>query len=370
MPDAPGMQSIVGASLFSAAASLPLHLMPFIVAALAADSRISLAQAGWIATAFAAGQLICTVVLPTVGARRLGLTGGALAAATAAAIPWLAGPSEVHVLPVHWFALGAACGALQFLGATAAAEARDRTRAFGLRLCFILLVGGLATWAMALDRGEAGYSTIARQLGVVLAILGGCATWLYRPTALGPREAGAATIGWCHLPVLALVFVVFAAQPGFWAYAVAGAHRRGMEISALAYAISVCKIAAAGVLWYALRHSGRNGLLLPGAVLAAGVLLMASAHQGGVFFVGAILRELGVTLLSVRFQAEVVIRSGSAVGPWLAATVFAGAALGPLVHGWAIAADVQAAFIAFTMLAALLPGIWAYVSRPLSPAVS
>src|SRR5262245_59010132 len=73
--------ALVGASLLSAAGSLPLHLMPLIVVSLVADQRTSIAQAGWVASAVLLGQLLTSLALPTLAVRtvnRLPVSGVAL----------------------------------------------------------------------------------------------------------------------------------------------------------------------------------------------------------------------------------------------------------------------------------------------------
>jgi hypothetical protein len=354
------MRPIVGASFFSAAASLPLHLMPFLVAAIAADGRMPLAQAGWIASAFAAGQLACTLALPMLGARSLSASVAALAAGVAALLPWLAGEAPVHALPGPWFVVGLACGALQFLGATAAAAAVDRARAFGWRLCFVLVASAAATLLFAQDNGAGGYFRAVCQIGVAVGVLGALGTMLYRPPATAGGRAADVLGAGGHWPALSLVFIVFAAQPGFWAYAVEEGQRRGLEMAGMAYAVAACKVVAALGLWVNIHrpHGSAQGMLWPGVLLAAGVLVIVNATGTGVFMAGALLREVGVTLLSVRFQAAVVAKAGPASGPWLAATIFAGAAAGPLAHGWALEAGYPLWFTGFACVAALVPFAW------------
>jgi hypothetical protein len=352
------MYPVLGASLLSAAASLPLHLMPFLVVSLVAQARLPLEQAGWIASAYMVGQLLSAVALPVLGVARLRLAPAAAAASLVAVGPWLSYHGSAPALLAAWFAVGTACGTLQFLGATTAAAARRKTAAFALRLCVILSASGMAI-ALLGSRADFGdYGTLAWQMGLILALLGASGLALYRPPpAAAPRPH---PLPGPQLWGLVALFLVFAGQPGFWAYAVQGAQHRGLEVGAVALAVAASKVMSALLLAAAVRRpsNARAGLLGPGLVVGAGILLMSGATSLAPFLVGVLLWEMAVNLLSVRFQAAAVQHAGAACGPWLTAAIFLGAAAGPLLHGLAIQAQVQSLFIAFACMSALVPFAW------------
>lgn len=363
------MYPVLGASLLSAAASLPLHLMPFLVVTLVAEARLPLAQAGWIASAYMGGQLLAAALLPAAGMTRLSARHAAVAALVLAAGPWLSVRADARDLLACWFGVGVACGALQFLGATTAAASPQRLAAFSLRLGAILVASSAAIVVLNVLAGFAGYAALATQLCLILALLGAAGLALYRPPPQQPPNAEAGSNRRVHWLGLAAVFVVFAGQPGFWAYAVQGAQQKGIALQGMAYAIAACKALSVLVLIAAIRRTqpAPQALLGPGLAVGAGVLVMAHATQLAPFIVGVLLWELAVNVLSVRFQAAVVSQAGSNAAPWLAATIFLGAAAGPVLHGLAIQAQARGLFVMFAAASALVPYLWS-LRRPVAAA--
>lgn len=355
------MYPVFGASLLSAAASLPLHLMPFLVVTLVAQARLPVEQAGWIASVYMAGQLASAIALPVLGVARLGLAPAAAAAGVLAVGPWLSHRGDAPELLAAWFVIGVGCGTLQFLGATTAAAARRKAAAFALRLCAILFAGALTIVLLAWHAGFDDYGEVAWQMGLVLGLLGATGLVFYRPPPPPPvlvRPLPALARG----PVWALlaVFLVFAGQPGFWAYGLQSAQDRGIDMSGMALAVAASKAISALMLIAAVRRPAetQGGLLGPGLAVGAGVLLMSGATALPAFVLGVLLWEASVNLLSVRFQAAVVQHTGAASGPWLTAAIFLGAAAGPVLHGLSIQAGMQPLFIAFACASALVPFAW------------
>jgi hypothetical protein len=351
-----------GASLLSGAASLPLHLMPLVVAILSSQGRLGVVQAGWIASAYMVGQLVGTLALPGLRFSRLSKAQAGVAAATIlAALAWsslLAGAALV--LP--WLVVGLACGALQFLGASTAAAAPDRASAFAMRLGTALLVSGIAITALQLADGFASYSSLVVALGVFFLVLLAVGIALYRQPDAGastqatPVAAGKAKSG------LVLVFLLFLGQTGFWAYAVQQVGQSGVSLSHGAYAIALCK-ATAGVFLLARRTRNKGGpdVLVPGLVVLCAVLLMATAWNAIAFVAGLLAWELAFNLLSARVQALVSQHNPAYVGRWLTAAVFLGAAAGPAIHGIAISANAGWLFIAFACASAVFPWLWLWL---------
>lgn len=368
---APGL---LGASLLAASASVPLHLMPLLVVAVAAQGRLPLAEAGWVGSAYMVGQLATTIGLPALKARRLGRSAAALAAAALLVALMVSSGQAAAGLLGCWLAVGAACGALQFIGATTAAAASDRQRAFAQRLGVTLLVSGAVIVAVQAQRGFASYSVLAAQLVGMASVLLALGVALYR-TPGAPQEVcgtgpGSAAPARPHLPLgLVVLFLLFVGQPGFWAYAVQGAQQRGIVFEHLAYSIALCKAVAGVVLLVQARQrggdepAGRPGLWLPGLAVALGVAGMALGGHAAAFTAGLLVWELGLNVLSARLQAAVVQDSPAVAGPWLAATVFLGAAAGPALHGLAIGAGAPMAFAVYAALCALLPAAWLAFSR-------
>lgn len=361
------MLPLFGASLLSAAASLPLHLMPLLVVALVTESRLPFAQAGLIASAYMVGQMVATLGLPALKFVRLKRIHAVFAAGILLASVLLSASLSSQAMLACWFVIGAACGALQFLGATTAAAAANRQSAFALRLAVTLLVSGFAIVAVQLTGGFAGYAFLMMQLGVVFLVITGVGLALYRtpsvaqpvpPSVAGPAKAAVRPD---RLIGLVVIFLLFVGQPGFWAYAVQNVQQRDVVLDHLAYAIAFCKTAAGLVLLVGVMRppdKAKDGLFYPGLVVALGVVGMATAGDAVSFVLSLLLWELGLNVLSARLQAAVVQDNPATAGPWLVGAVFLGAATGPLLHGFAIQAQVPMVFAAYACLSALIPVAW------------
>jgi hypothetical protein len=345
-------------------ASLPLHLMPLIVVAVVADSRLSLAQAGWIASAYMLGQLCVVLSLPALGYRSLARSAAFLAATVltvaAAATNGLTG--LIMLLP--WFFIGAGGGMLSFLASTTAAAADNRAQAFGLRLGITLLLGGAAFFLPKLFGNVINYSALAWQITAAFLVLSALGLLLYRePVYANAQRAKPITAAPSSLLGLGIAFLFFVGQPGYWAYAMHNAKQRGVALDEVTNAIGLCKmIAGAFVLWVAVRATGpgqTNSLIKPAWVVVAGIGLMATANTPWLFVAGVLAWELGVNTLSVRVQTAVVQQDPATSGPWLTAAICLGAATGPALHGFTAAQGSAWVFAVYACLSALIPFFWA-----------
>lgn len=149
-------------------------------------------------------------------------------------------------------------------------------------------------------------------------------------------------------------------QPGFWAYAVQGAQQRGVVVDHVAYAIAFCKAVSGVVLLAGVlrkQEKTKEGLFWPGVGL--GVAGMAISRDVATFFLGVLVWELALNILSVRSQARVVRENPAAAGPWIAGAVFLGAATGPALHGLGIQTGTAFVFVAHSCLCGLFPFLWA-----------
>jgi len=358
------MYPVLGASLLSAAASLPLHLMPFLVLTVAAEGKLPLAQAGLIASAYMVGQLIATITLPALKFSRLSRSQAAASVAVLLAAAWVSAQLSSQAVVACWLVIGGACGALQFLGTTTAAAASNRQAAFALRLSAILFVSSIAIVALRLGSGFGGYGPLMSQVALIFAVLtiGGLIFYKEPPVAAAPQPQKTQATVPRHVSGLAVLFLLFVGQPGFWAYAVQGAQQRGIVVEHIAYAIAFCKgISGLVLLAGALRESqqAKEGLFWPGLGVALGVAGMALSSDLLPFLLGMLVWELALNVLSVRFQAAVARENPTAASPWLAGAIFLGAATGPALHGLGIQTGTASAFVTYSCLSALLPFLWA-----------
>lgn len=376
------MQAIVGASLLSAAASLPLHLLPLLIASVIAEGRLPLAQAGWIATACMSGILVASIAQPSFGLKRISPMQAVGAIAAVLAGMWASTQAmSPRLMLACWFVIGLGGGVLHFLATTTAAAEKNRESAFSIRLAITLLVSGCVVFVVQHLRGFGTYSLLSVYLFVALAILTSLGWALYTPPMLAqsalsqqanesnqPNElsdrnqAKKPAFRPRHFLGLAIIFGLFLGQQGFWAYAVETVKLRGVDIAHLAYAIAASKIMAAGLLYLNAKRPLTSLLpakfSLPGIGLACAVLLMAGAQHAFVFMLGVLLWEIALNILSARTQAAVVKNNPQFGGGWLTAAVFLGAALGPALHGLLLQAQLGLIFWLFASLSALLPFAW------------
>ena len=361
------MRVLIGASVLSAAGSLPLQILPFLVLTLVSEGRVDIAFAGWVGSAFLVGMLSSALLLPALRVSRLNRW-HALGAVGAIVLS-LALSIGSNLLPLFlalWFVVGFACGGLQFLGATTAAAAANKPQAFALRLAVALIVASGVIVALAQFSGQRSYTTLAYFLIGTFGLAACIGLALYRnlPAPLpvaGGAAASSTSRSWSGLMV---VFAFFVGQPGFWAYAMQSASQRGLDLRDAALVIASSKMVSALVLLYSSKSnapaSGLRGLLGLGCAIAAGILVMTSSGVVIAFFVGFLLWELALNVLSARLQGIVVAASPGHAGVWITGAILLGAATGPIAHGAAIGGGIGLAFISYSALSGLFPFLWAW----------
>jgi len=357
-----------GASLLSAAASLPSHLMPLLLVAVLADGRLVLPEAGWITSTYLLGQMTTTLGLPALGFRRITRGQAFVAAGGFVALLLLSIGLAGFALLSCWWAMGAACGGLQFLATTTAANAQNRADAFSLRLAISLVLSGSMILCLQWLRGFGSYGPLALQLAPVIALILFAGLCLYRPPVPQDQNARASSL----VPSqeqrpwgLVAVFVLFAGQTGIMAYAVQAARHRGLALEHATFALGICKLAAGVALFISMKYlasESRQRLGPPGVVLALAVAGMVASTDTLSFMVSLLLWELGINVLSARLQPLVVQENPRIAGAWLTGALFVGGAAGPALHGASFQFGMPELFQVFAIVSALVPAAWA-VSR-------
>jgi MFS family permease len=361
--------TLVGASLLSAGGSLPWQLMPLIIAALVVDSRTSIAQAGWVASAVLLGQLSASLAVPALGVQIVS-RGFAIAVALALLLGLAASTlGGIAALYTGWFLIGGCCGVLQYLGVVAASIDSRPAFAFSLRLSIVLMLAGTVVGALQATNVFVSYFSTMAALGAVFVPLLATGIALYDPPRpnLDPAEQYASDrSAFRKFSGLGAIYLLFVGQVGFLAYAVQSAMDRGMAIEEAAWAVAAMKIVSGAWLLY-MAQTGFQTTLRPrflelGGVLAASVVVVSyTGHLVG-FFLGLIAFEIAFNTLVPRLQAKVILGARQFAGRWLTAALLLGAASGPPLHGAAISAGAGWYFICFAVLSALLPSLWAKLS--------
>lgn len=353
---------VVGACIVSAAGSLPLHMMSFMVALAIAEGRLGIGEAGWISSCFVAGIFTATVALPLAGFQRVTTIWALMGVVVLATALWLGEGYGAAYLLGGWVAVGGVCGTLLFLGSSSAAAYSDRHFVFGLRLALVLfaaaaVIGGAhAFGAFATYRGAAAALAVGFALACCLGLV-----W-YRPPSAIDREASASPMvrnldrRWDGLLVAVLFF---AGQPGFMAYAAHLAIANGVPSAELpaVYAAGKAIGAVALLKWGANARAGAPNYKL-GLLLGLAIVAMAAAQEIVLFSCGLVLWEITVNAQSARLQATLVNQQPFRAAMWLPAAVAIGAGVGPVIHGGLLGQTAGHWFVVYSVLSGLLPAAW------------
>jgi hypothetical protein len=357
--------SVVGASLMSSAAAVPLTLMPLLVLAVLQEGRLPAAQAGWVGSAYMLGQLFAVLVLPALGAQRVLRPTAAAAVVVLVGATFLSSKGGNAVLLGSWLLIGTVCGCFHFLATTTAAVSTDPRFAFSFRMAVSSTTGGAVTVVLQLASGFVDYPTLSTKLALAFAAVAGVGLLLYRtpsfaPAAIRPRSTSAlsarARAGFF------VIFLLFMGQHGLWAFGVSQAQQRGLVLDHVMWAIALCKFAGAAVVlgngFRGRNTSEASSVLLPAIAVAAGNGCIALSAQAPVFWVGLLLWEVGMNVLSARLQTVLAQQSPQQAGMWMTGAIFMGAAGGPALAGLAVSVGSFGAFAMFGIGTALVPCLW------------
>ncbi|MGI9492926.1 MAG: hypothetical protein ACR2QF_11060 [Geminicoccaceae bacterium] len=360
--------ALFGAILLSAVGSLPLHLIPLILVTLIADGRVSLAEAGWIASAILLGQLLSSLTLPTLKitvVRRMPAFGAALLLLAGLAMTTTTGPIGLYL---GWFVVGCSAGVLMFLGTVSAAHYRNTTFAFSMRLSVVLCLAGSMIAGLLISQALGSYSALLTMLLLIFSLLLTLGLLLYDPVTRVAKPIDEGRARRWHTPqILGLIalFILFIGQTGFLAYVAQGAIDRGMTIAESIWAIVAMKIVAgiwlAGNAIHGAANGRRHRLLEFGILLAISLCVASQTTMPLILLLSLLTFEIAFNTLSARFQAALANANRHVAGQWLTATLLMGAAFGPPLYGAAIGANLGFYFILFALCSAIIPAIWAKV---------
>lgn len=369
--DLPGRRRhLVGASLVSAAGSLPMHLLPVTITAVVASTSASPETAGLIASAMLIGQLVSSIGLPLLQVTTISrLWAAAVSLALLAGLA-LSGSDGFVTLLGGWFLVGLCCGALLFLGTVSAAHFATPSLAFTLRLGVVAVLAGASTGLIQVTGAAGTYGMYLVWFGVALAAILAAGNLLYAPIPPVERAADPADdAGFTAKMAAGLVaaFVLFVGQTGLVAYVLFSAVDRGMDLSSAAWAFAACKIGSGIWLVVASRVAKPGSSVLRmtvlGVLVAIGGYGMSKAAEIQYLFGFLFLFQVGFNSLSAQMQGSIAATGPKVTSRWIAGTLLLGAASGPPLYGWAIGAGLAAEFVAFAVATALLPVVWRVVCR-------
>lgn len=358
--------ALFGAILLSAVGSLPLHLIPLTIVALIADGRVSIAEAGLVASAILLGLVLSSLTLPVLKVSivpRMSALAAVILLILGLATTLLAGLTSLYL---GWCLVGISCGVLMYIGTSSASHYGRTTLAFSLRLGVVMILAGSIAGSLLMSNALASYQSFLTVLFLMFSFISVAGLLLYSPVVLdiklttydqkhrwqAPQATGLLTI-----------YVLFVGQAGFFAYVVQGALDRGMTFAASIAAMATMKVLAGvllvGVAKLAGRRELRDRFLEIGILLATGVAIASHTRDITSFFLGLLIIEIAFNTLSARLQARVAETNRLFAGQWITATMLLGAACGAPLHGAAISADLSFYFLLLAMGSAILPAIWA-----------
>src|SRR5262245_6145438 len=237
---------LFGACLLSSVGSLPLHLAPLIVATLIADSRASVAGAGWVPSVMLLGQLSTSLALPILRMHHVGRIPAIVAAILLLIGLGISSSADFARALLGWFLVGQCCGVLMYLGTIAASVSSRLVLAFSLRLAIVLILAGSVSGVLQMSAAFISYNDLWSQLVLILVPILVCGLVMYRPAGesratIENAPGGTWTGG--QLSGLAAIYFLFVGLTGFLAYVVQQALTRGMIFEDMVWSIAAMKVA-------------------------------------------------------------------------------------------------------------------------------
>ena len=159
-----------GASLISAVGSLPLHVLPILIASTVVKGTLAISEAGWVAAALMLGNLTSSIALPSLGFKSLSLRQVLLAVVLFIGGMTLTSSGSVAVLLFGWLLTGLACGAMLFFGVTVMSSNAKLRWAFTVRLGYVLALASAVALLMLALQTWSSSSSYLHLLSVVLAV--------------------------------------------------------------------------------------------------------------------------------------------------------------------------------------------------------
>lgn len=361
---------LIGASLISAAGSLPTHLLPVTITAVVAGTSASPETAGLIASAMLIGQLTSSIGLPLLKVTAISrLWAGAVSVALLAGLV-LSGADGLATLLGGWFAVGLCCGILLFLGTVSAARFDRPSLAFTLRLGVVLVLAGAATGLIQISGAAGSYDTYLLWFGVSIAAVLAVGNLLYAPIPAVEPDGDGAGGGRFTMAMgagLVAAYILFVGQTGLVAYVLFSAVERGMDLASAAWAFAAGKVGS-GIWLVTASRLSRPGssvfrMTVLGVLVAAGGYGMSKAGEIQFLFGFLIVFQIAFNSLSAQMQGSIAAIGPKITGRWIAGTLLLGAASGPPLHGWAIGAGLEPEFVVFAVATALLPVVWRVLCR-------
>jgi hypothetical protein len=365
------MIQLFSASLLSLVGSIPMHLLPLLIAAVVAEKRMSIENAGWLGSALLLGQLLIVLILPILKINLITRTGAIYACIVMLIGLLIVSFHDIKYILFGWFLIGLACGCLQFLGTTTAAQHKDKIFAFTFRLIIILFFTGILIAGMKFFTNKETYNSLIFLLILITFSLATIALSVYKisnekllliKNNLSHKKPISSNIK-IDLLGLSTIFILFMTVYGYWVYLVHSTSSRGLPTENVAWIIAITKVIGAFFLLFMLTTSiGKKNksisLLFPSIFTSIGIASTALATSIEIWSIGLLFIELGFNALSARVQAVLMQRNFENTGNWLTCAILVGAAFGPLVYGSLISYNIGIWLILFTVFSVFVPAVF------------
>lgn len=339
-------RSLLSACTLSGSGAMPLHLRSVLVAVLVSDGITSVSGAGIVGGLILLGQCIMAALLAIANVKQITrhhiIVVSAILMASLAASPF--------ALYASWFIVGLCCGVLQFVGTLATALHPQQTYAFRVRLGFSLSLAG-STAAVLLLMPLKSYTLLLLVLALVFSLMLTTGTSLLQPMRAPPRKVGKSDSDKLKYVVLAMIFLLYVGQGGLLAYILQQGTQRGFTLTETIWALAIVKIVAGTLLLVA--RSQKISLWVLSIVLAVANVVVMTTTSLPLFVAGFFLLELGFNFMGARLQALTASIAPVFAGQWLVSVYLLASAIGPVLQGYALEADLP--FLTFAVIAALLP---------------
>jgi hypothetical protein len=360
-------QLLLAGCLLTAIGWLPVHLMPFSIAAAISTLGLSTVEAGSMATTFFLGQLLSATLLPatikTTPNKATLLYIVFLSAFGAYATSLVPKP---FFFPV-WFVYGILNGVILYAGATTIAHYHNRPLAFTLRISIVSLLAGLAIATAFFLKLDSNYDRFLLHICTICALTG-CLLLFLLPSGIKfqieQKEKSQYTPPFTLGIGLVLFFIFIVGQLGFISYAIEFGVKRGFLFEEMTFSVACSKIAAAAILFkIALGYSSSEYMkkVLYGTVaLTLSILLINYSSTTTLFMVGFFIWETSVNMTSSLMQGVIINLNPVKISRLIIAVLLAGSGAGPLVSSLFIEMNNWEIFLGFCIVSSCIPLGWVF----------
>ncbi len=358
-------QLLLAGCLLTAIGWLPVHLMPFSIAASISTLRFSTVEAGSMATTFYFGQLLSATLSPAIIKTAINKTTlicivflSAFGAYTTSLVP------KMFFFPV-WFIYGILNGVLLYVGATTIALYHNRPLAFTVRISTVSLLAGLAIATAFLLKLDSNYNRFLLHICIICALTGFLLFFLFPNKIVFQQEQqkkfqDAVQNTWYVGLIIFFIFLV--GQFGFISYAVEFGVRKGFLFEEMTFSVACSKIAAAAILFkIALGYSSSKYIrkaFYGTVILSLSVLLINYSSTVTLFMIGFFIWETSVNMMSSLIQGIIINLNPTKVSRLIVAVLLAGSGMGPLISSLFIETGYWEVFLCFCIVSSIFPLGW------------